>query len=246
MFGLLDRIARFRASDEPLPDAWREILRRRVRFYARLRDEGRERFEEKLKVFARTKEFVGAGGMVIDEEVIVLVSAAAARLIMNLDDTHYTRLSEIVVYPSHYRHPGDTHAIVFGEANDRGTVVLSYDAVVAGIARPADGQDTALHEFAHALDAEDGVFDGTPLLDDVDREDTWSRVMTRAFGDLRGMGTIARADTFRAYGAKNEAEFFAVATEAFFEQPARLKAKDAELYATLVDYYALDPLVEFA
>ena len=99
------------------------------------------------------------------ERVRVLVAAAAARLAMNLPGEPYGRLTEVVVYPSHYVHPGQAGGVVFGEAHRHGTVVLSWEAVLQGFKNEEDGHNVALHELAHVLDAADGAFDGTPVLD---------------------------------------------------------------------------------
>jgi len=244
IFGLWDAFRRHRAAREPFPSAWRAILERRVPFYLGMDSATREAFEDKLKVFVRTKSFEGARGFRIDDEVRVVIGATAARLITNLPDEHYDDLMAIIVYPSHYKHPeghgASEGAIVLGEANDRGAVVLSWDAVLHGLADPKDGHDTATHEFAHALDIEDGVMDGAPNLGSDGAYANWARVMTRAHAGLRRRRPRARP-VLRDYGATNEAEFFAVATEAFFEKSRRLRDEQPALYAVLSDYYRCDP-----
>lgn len=234
---------RRRARKQPFPVAWRAILEEKVPAYRRLDGPARARFEDKLKVFALTKHFIPAGGMVIDDRVKVLVSAAAARLTLNLPDEHFARLTEIVVYPSHYKHPGgDDGQVIFGEAHHFGTMVLSYDAVTSGITNEGDGHDTTLHELAHVLDAADGAFDGTPILA-VTGYAPWARIMSRAFLKLRdGKGK----NVIRGYGATNEAEFFAVATETFFEKPVQLRKRQPELYQVLCEYYKTDPAEELS
>lgn len=241
MFFLIDWVRRRLAAREPFPDRWRAVLRRRVPFYARLGPEERERFEQKLKIFARTKSFEGVKGMVVDDEVRVVISAAAARLVMNLDGEHYARLVDVVVYPSHFKHQEEQGAVVLGQAFGPGTVVLSWEAVVRGLADTSDGQDTATHEFAHALDAGDGAFDGTPELATFDAYAPWTRVMSSAFTQLQRKAARGRHDLLREYGAKNEAEFFAVATEVFFERPKQMRIKHPELYDVLRSYYRTDP-----
>ncbi len=235
MFAFLRRRLARRA---PFPEAWREVLQRRVPFWSTLDAGTRARFEEKLKVFVRTKTFEGAGGFVVDEEAKVVIAAGAVRLSVNLPGEDYERLSTVVVYPAHYQHQ-EKDGVVFGEANRWGTVVLSYASVLAGLKNPADGQDVALHEFAHALDIEDGAFDGTPELSGRAYA-PWARVMSEAFLDLRGKGGKRRA-VLRHYGATNEAEFFAVATEAFYEKPRQLREKHPELYELLAEFYRADP-----
>ena len=125
-----------------------------------------------------------------------------------------------------------------------------------------------LHEFAHQLDYEDGYADGAPLLEPVsvpmlgsqifangetqrtrrERHATWSRVMKIEYDRLRsqmqtwGMNGVPQApQVLRAYGATNPAEFFAVATEAFFGTPRELLAQHPELYTELKWYFNQDP-----
>jgi MtfA peptidase len=235
--GLLSWFRRRRAARQPFLPAWREILTREVPFYPGLDEANRAVFEEKLKLFLLTKHFIPAGGMEITDEVRVVISAGAARLVMNLDGDPLGRLTEIVVYPSAYTHPeGD--AVILGEAHHFGTVVLSYDAVKQGMRVDTDGHNTALHEFAHVLDRSDGSFDGTPPLP-FSAYSPWARVMSAHFLKLRDRP--GRKEVLRQYGATNEAEFFAVATEAFFEKPLQLKKRHPELYGVLAGYYKVDP-----
>lgn len=241
MFFVIDWVRRRLAAREPFPEAWREILRRRVPFAALLSPQERGRFEHKLKIFARTKHFEGAAGMVVDDEVRVVISAAAARLVMNLPREHYARLVEIIVYPSHLRHDDDPHAVVLGRAVGAGTVVLSWEAVLHGLANTTDGLDTATHELAHALDAADGAFDGTPDLATHEAYAPWTRVMSDAFSRHRRQRRFKRRAVLREYGATNEAEFFAVATEAFFEKPVQMQRRHPDLYDRLKSYYRSDP-----
>lgn len=223
----------------PVPAAWETHLRARVPFYGRLDPALRERFLAYLKCFVWEKHFIGAGGMEITDEVQVVIGAAAVRLVLHLDISLYDRLTEIVVYPSHYQHP-ERDGVIFGEAHDWGVVVLSWDAVVHGLVNPADGHDTAIHEFAHVLDRIDGSFDGTPPLHGRADYRPWARIMSHHYLALQKRGKAERR-VLRAYGATNEAEFFAVATESFFERPAQMKARLPELYAELQRFYGFDP-----
>jgi Mlc titration factor MtfA (ptsG expression regulator) len=239
---MLGMFFRWRAAKAPFPEAWRAIVKERVPFYTRLDPSAKERFEHKLKIFARTKHFIGAQGMQIDDTVIVTISAAAARLVMNLPNEHYQRLTEIIVYESHYQHEKKGEGAVFGEAHTWGTVVLSFEAVLAGLKNAEDGHNTAMHEFAHVLDIADGQFDGTPVLREMAAYQPWARTMGEAFFRLRHK--TERRAVLRSYGATNEAEFFAVATEAFFEKPVQMRARHKALYDVLVDYYRIDPAAE--
>ncbi len=239
VFGLLRNWRRRRLAERPFPDEWRDIVDRNYPFYRRLDDAQREAFHTHLKIFLWEKHWEGAGGLEVTDEMKVIISASAARIARNLPLSVYDRLRELVIYPSHYYHPDRRDRIVLGQAHHFGTVVLSWNAVKQGIARPHDGRDTAIHEFAHVLDTADGVFDGTPLLEKGRDYPVWADVMGRYFADLQ-------SDPFRgcvrSYGAENEAEFFAVATEAFFETPRRLRRCAPELYDVLAHYFGVDPV----
>ena len=223
----------------PLPPEWTGWLETHVPFFPDLEGELRERFLNYLKAFVRSKHFFGAGGLEVTDEHRVVIGAAAVRLVLHLDLSYYDNLTEIIVYPYVYRHPDKTGAVL-GEAQHWGTVVLSWPAVLDGMANSEDGHDTALHEFAHVLDVADGAFDGTPELHRFGDYRTWGRVMSRHFLKLQeddGRGQCV----LREYGAKDEAEFFAVASETFFEKPRQLKTKAPELYEELQKFYRVDP-----
>ncbi|MBT8495806.1 MAG: zinc-dependent peptidase [Deltaproteobacteria bacterium] len=241
MFGFLRRRRRRRLLEEPINDSWLGILGERVPFFADLRGELRQRFLDHLRIFVAEKHWIEAGGMEITDEVRVVIGAAAVRLTLHLDIDVYSRLTEVVVYPSHYLHPdSEDESIVFGEAHSWGTVVLSWDAVVHGLANPADGHDTATHEFAHVLDRVDGSFDGAPELRAREHYRPWAQVMSHHYDELRD-GKRRERRVLRDYGATNEAEFFAVATESFFEKPRQMKSQLPELYAELSQFYGFDP-----
>ncbi len=223
----------------PLPSEWSGWLEQHVPFYPDLTGEVRERFLRYLRAFVWDKHFFGAGGLEITDEHRVVIAGAAVRLVLNLDLSFYDKLTEIIVYPDDYRHP-DSDDVVLGEAQHWGTVVLSWSAVLHGMADRKDGHDTALHEFAHVLDVADGAFDGTPELHRFGDYRTWARVMSDAF--LKLQDDVPRRKTvLREYGATNEAEFFAVASETFFEKPRQLRQNAPELYDELCRFYRVEP-----
>ncbi|MEJ2727133.1 MAG: zinc-dependent peptidase [Deltaproteobacteria bacterium] len=242
MAGLIRILRRRKLARRAIPESWLTILNARVFFYQRLAGECRTRFLQYLKTFVWEKHFIGAGGMEVTDEVKVVIGACAVRLILNLGLSYYDRLTEIIVYPYVYSHRDDKRAIL-GEAQDWGTVVLSWPAVLQGLADPRDGHDTALHEFAHVLDRATGRFDGTPKLRSSEDYRPWAQIMSRHFLRLR-QGVCAESDVLRPYGGVNEAEFFAVVTEAYFERPHQLKKHLPDLYAELRGFYGGDPAAE--
>lgn len=238
---VLSWFRRRRLRKRPFPPEWLEILSTRVPFAQQLTGPQRERFLEQLKLFVWEKHFIGAGGQTITDEVRVVIAAAAVRLTLQLGLGYYDRLTEIIVYPGAFRRPGDDDDdVILGEAHTWGTVVLSWDDVVRGLENPHDGHDTATHEFAHVLDRDGGAFDGTPRLRAREDYRAWATIMSRHFLSLRRGGRRQRK-LLRDYGATNEAEFFAVATETFFEKPRQMRDKTPKLYEALAKFYGLRP-----
>ena len=178
------------------------------------------------------------------------IAAEACLLVLNRGGALYPRLRSILVYPDAFvarreqrRDDGtvaaDSHHLL-GESWDNGRVILSWDDVTRGVADFTDGSNVVLHEFAHQLDAESGSTNGAPPL----RRNSyraWATIFSENFQDLelrslRGLSTV-----MNEYGASNPAEFFAVATETFFERPHQLHKHRPELYGELQRYYQLDP-----
>jgi MtfA peptidase len=242
MPGLFRTLRRRRLLRRPFPPEWLGYLERRVSFFGELPPALRQRFLELLKLFAWEKEFIGAGGFSITDEVRVVVSATAVRLVVHLDFSYYDRLREVIVYPDAFRIP-DRTGVVLGEAKNWGTVILSWQSVLAGLENPHDGHSTATHEFAHVLDREDGAFDGTPQLRQYSHYRAWASVMGEHFLKLR-QGQLPERQVLDDYGGLNEAEFFAVATESFFEKPRQMREKTPQLYAELQRFYGWDPAPE--
>jgi hypothetical protein len=128
-----------------------------------------------------------------------------------------------------------------GEAWHQGPVILSWADAKRGGAEGSDGHNLVLHEFAHKLDMLDGAVNGTPLLESREQVEQWKNVMTREYIQLSRSAALGVPTVLSPYGATNPGEFFAVATEAFFERPAELASQHTELYDTLRGYYHQDP-----
>jgi Mlc titration factor MtfA (ptsG expression regulator) len=195
------------------------------------------------------KRWEAARGFALDDTVRVVIAAQAALLVLGLSTDHYRLVSGIVVHPTTVEttgvRPGPSRGTVTSDPlsvlglaqSGRGPVVLAWDEALAGAHRSQPGHNVVLHEFAHKLDMLDGTIDGTPLLPRELRAD-WVRVCTGVYEDL----VAGRPrPPMRWYGATNPGEFFAVATEVFFEQPAELAALEPELYDVLRRFYRQDP-----
>jgi len=257
MFGFLKKRRQSRVRNRPFPTELRKLLLRRHAIYSRLPPADRRELEGLIQVFLAEKQFEGCGGQEITDEVRVLIAAQACLLLLHRDTECYPRLHSILVYPSSYVaetwrwQPDGTIAEELeargGESWPHGAVVLAWDGAMAGAVELDKSRNLVLHEFAHQLDQEDGVADGAPLLNGqtfwqtLQRYRTWARVLSEEFQQLRRAAEEGRETVLDTYGAKNPAEFFAVATECFFERPAQLKERHPELFAELQEFYRQDP-----
>ena len=251
MFGLFKRKRRMRLRAAAFPSHWLSIIARNCAFYHGLSREEQRELTEHIQVFLAEKHFEGCGGLVLTDEIRVTIAAQACLLLLHRETDYYRRLITILVYPSAYVAravepigggavlEGEVHLL--GEARKDGVVVLSWDDVRAGASDPRDGQNVALHEFAHQLDQEDGVADGAPILEQRSQYVVWARVLGAEYARLRQDSERSLNTVLDPYGATNPAEFFAVATECFFERPGAMKSKHPELYDALKAYYHQDP-----
>jgi Mlc titration factor MtfA (ptsG expression regulator) len=245
------RRKRERLRATPLPPEWREIALRNVRSFSRLDEAERAKLEGLVQLFLTEKTFEGCGGLEMTDEIRVTVAVQACLLLLGLEvDEPYPDLDVIRVYPRAMRIPrteregwviSEGHVPHAGLSSRHGYVVLSWDAARQGAFDDKDGQNVVLHEFAHQLDTEDGAADGAPVLADPNQYRPWAKVLGAAYEQLLQDVDAERRNVLDAYGATHPAEFFAVATEAFFERPARLKAEQPRLYEVLARYYGQDP-----
>jgi Mlc titration factor MtfA (ptsG expression regulator) len=248
------RRGRLRAA--PFPHEWRAILRRRFPRYATLPFDVRRELERLVAVFLAEKDFIGCAGQEVDDEVRVTIAAQACMLLLGREPGYFPGLATILVYPGAFvverlrPEPSgvlqETRQALSGESWSHGQVVLSWEDVLQGAADPADGRNVVIHEFAHQLDQEKGYANGAPLLRGRNRYERWSRVLGEEFARLRersawGSAAPGEPALLDPYGATDPAEFFAVASEAFFERPADLAAAHPALYAELAGYYRVDP-----
>jgi Mlc titration factor MtfA (ptsG expression regulator) len=251
MFGYFKRRRRNRLRSSPCPPRWLAIIYDRVPIYKRLPTADQTELQGHLRVLLEEKHYEGCGGLELTEEIRVTIAAHASVLLLHRQTDYFPRLISILVYPSAYvaskTSPLGGGVVVqeeevrLGEAWKDGVVVLSWADLGATAAGRNPGRNLVLHEFAHQLDMEDGAADGTPLLTDPRRYERWRAVMEDAFEGLRRDAALGRYSVLDPYGASDAAEFFAVATEAFFEKPTLLHRRHPRLYQELKAYYRQDP-----
>jgi Mlc titration factor MtfA (ptsG expression regulator) len=240
-----------RALRRPMPPAWIEILRRNIPIYQRMPPELQQQLHQRVQHFLHQKKFVGCEGQDIDDEVRVTIAGQACLLLLNRPSRVFPGLETVLVYPSAFLVPRkevdeagvvtETRQDLLGESWGDGRVVLSWDHVRRGAHDWTDGQNVVLHEFAHQLDSESGSNNGAPYLGSPSSYRSWSEVLSRDFADLRTDAIYRQPSVLDHYGATSPAEFFAVATETFFEKPYQLAARHPALYAEFEKYYRVDP-----
>lgn len=225
-----------------------EILRQHVPLYTILPEDLQQQLHGLINVFLSEKQFIGCGGQLITETIRLTTAAQACLLLLNRRTSFYRRLRTVYVYPDTYvaqclETDGvlmvEGRSVRLGESWHRGPVVLAWSDVARGARNMRDGYNVVLHEFAHQLDQENGDANGTPVLEDSRSYLRWQQVFEAEFKRLERLGRRCVLDD---YAFEDPAEFFAVATEAFFEIPAELAGQAPELYDELKKYYKVNPL----
>ena len=244
------RVKRKHLSNIPFPDEWTQIVKKNVPLYNRIPETLKKQLHGLINIFLTEKDFEGCGGLEITDEIKVTIAAQACMLLLNRKTSYFRKLHTILVYPHTYiaKTISSNGRIIIegqdarlGESWQNGPVVLAWDSVKGGTSNIYDARNVVIHEFAHQLDQEDGSADGAPILEKRSRYITWARVLSNEYEILQRKKKKHRSSVLNEYGATNPAEFFAVATETFFEKPKQMKKKHKELYDELRDYYRLDP-----
>ena len=249
MFGRAQR--RRRLAAEPFPPAWAAILERNVGFHRRLPPTDQREFEGHIQVFLAEKPFEGCGGLKITDEIRVTIAAHACRLLLHRTTNYYPQLTTVLVYPHSFivervsAGPAgqvlESEQVLAGESWRHGAVILAWDQVPHAAGDIPNGRNVVLHEFAHQLDAECGEVDGVPMLPHRSMYVAWARALGQDYAALVRDTEQGRITLLDYYGSTNPAEFFAVATEFFFEMPAEMRTRHPDLYEVLKGFYCQDP-----
>ena len=226
---------RRRILAQPFPTEWEEILQREVVFFRALEPEDQARFRRDLQVFLGEKMITGIG-FDLDTTTLVLTAASAVIPIFGFPDWEWDQISEVLVYPNRfdqdYAFDGGTQQNTLGMVGTGALnrlMILSKPDLLAGFRNATDKRNVGVHEFAHLVDKSDGTIDGLPGVG-LDRAaiGPWIELVRRKMEEIR------RNDSdINPYGLTNEAEFFAVACEYFFERPGLMEHKHPELFAML-------------
>ncbi|MFM8891427.1 MAG: zinc-dependent peptidase [Planctomycetia bacterium] len=252
MFGWLRSRRRRAIQARPWPAAWSDVLSRNVRQVEWLSEDERRRLESWAAVFLEEKRFEGCRGMRIDDEVRVSIAGQAGLVVLGMPGEFLDRLRSVLVYPGDYLVPRSTPLAGggelewreprLGETRDGGSMVLSWPRVVEG-GRLRDGpRSVVIHECAHVIDLLDGEIDAVPPLATPAARRDW---MARIAGCRERFETALDEGRFVAFdddAAEGAGEFFAVASECFFQDPHRLERYDRELYRLMAEAWRQDPV----
>ncbi len=243
---------RRRWMNAPWDPQWEEVLHTHARFFPELSSDDQEQLRNAIKVLVAEKNWEGCRGLEMTWEIKVVIAAHAARLTLALPQKFYDRVQSILVYPDVYTTPKRTSvgsglaieggtSLLSGQAWYRGPVILSWADALEGALGELPGHNVVLHEFAHQLDMLNGEADGVPVIENAHAAERWQSVMARHYHWLCGVCRRGEHSVLDCYGTKDHAEFFAVATEAFFEASSELQTQLPELYTVLRDFYGQDP-----
>lgn len=207
----------------------------------------RDRLERLTAVFVGEKQFTGCGGLAVTSEMKVAIAAQACLLVLGRNKHVYDRLRSVLVYPSQFVVPGEWHdehgvvteesRVLAGESWDVSRVILSWEDVESRGA-PGEAYNVVIHEFAHYLDHESG---GAPWIAGSGARRRWFRLLDVELERLRAQADAGQQSFLDPYATEDRGEFFAVASEAFFEEPAVFARELPTLYRALADLYRLDP-----
>jgi len=237
-----------RALREPFPAAWRARLAR-VPLYRRLPPAERGRVEQAARRLLHRVSFVGCSGLEVTDEMRLIIATQAALLVAHRDPRAFDALYSVLIYPAEFvveEREEDEHGLVTegtralsGQTIDLSRIVLSWEDIEAGL-EGNDGYNVVLHEFAHHLDhlADGALTDGSALAPGADR---WHAALQDAYEALCDAVDRGEDTLIDPYGAEDLTEFFATATEVFFERAGEFRVTHPRLHAQLQEFYGVDP-----
>ncbi|MDZ7804716.1 M90 family metallopeptidase [Thiohalophilus sp.] len=228
---------------------WRQALSR-LPLLEPLNQDELDRLQRLATLFLHDKSLEGAGDLVVTTELKLVIALQACLPILNLGLDWYDGWVSVVIYPAGFTplhtemdEYGVVHEVsrpLSGESWERGPVVLSAeDSLGGGL---IDGHNLVIHEFAHKLDMQNGVANGMPPLHRGMSAPQWSKSFSAAYADLQNRIAHGKSVAIDHYAATAPAEFFAVVSEVFFEQPRVVQQTYPAVYQQLVQFYRQDPL----
>ena len=219
---------------EPFPSEWEAVLQQEVVFYRVLDPAEKHRFRRMLQVFIGEKRITGIE-VDLDTTTRVLAAASAIIPIFGFPGWEWHQISEVLIYPARFEEGfsfGETRRHntlgMVGTGAMSGIMILSKPDLIEGFRNPGDKRNVGLHEFAHLVDKSGGAIDGVPSGLNRQTIGPWIELVRRKMKEIED----GKSD-IDPYALTSEAEFFAVATEYFFERPGVMQRKHPQLFASL-------------
>lgn len=255
MWAWLEKQHRKKILATPFPAEWEAILEKNLLHYRQLPPAEQKTLRELTQVFVTEKNWEGCGGLALTDEIRLTIAGQACLLVLALPHDLYANVNSILVYPSTVVRPERKLGVfeitnrpekapvpLLGEAHLHGPVILVWDSILQSARHPETGHNLVYHEFAHKIDMADGQADGTPPLASRAEIREWAEICSKEFLKLRKLSEKGKHTFLDSYGAVNEAEFFAVLTEQFFDRPAGLLSHHPDLYRIMSSFYRQDPV----
>ena len=251
---ILKRHHRTKITARPFPDEWEDILESGWALWPRFNDQERDALRTSVKILVDEKYWEGCAGIEVDDRIKVLIAGMAGTLLLDRPLDYFPNVHTILIYPAAYVqsqervgsdglvHTGSSN---LGEAWYNGPVVLSWKDTEESARHPGRANNVVQHEFAHTLDMQTGMTNGTPPMRSKDEYARWHELMTTQFAEILACYQRGGRDVVRAYGVTNVAEFFAVTTETFFDAPVALQSHRPALYDAFREFYGVDPVCWF-
>jgi Mlc titration factor MtfA (ptsG expression regulator) len=255
-FNLLRNLRRRRWLAERQPSMWEDWLKANVWQYRHLDPKQQSKVQRFVCILFHEKHWDSGGGLTVTDEMRVTVAGQAALATLGFEEPYYfDRLQTIILYPGAFSgRPKSSENLLLGELSpiqdfsartgeswQGGPIILSWNSVLREGQNSRLRRNVVLHEFAHHMDSLDGNTDGAPPFNDYEFEKKWFRVTQAEYQRLLKFAQRGQPTLLDHYGATNQAEFFAVATECFFTQPHALAAEHEKLHGVLVRLFGQDP-----
>lgn len=230
---------------KPFPPQWEEILKENVSYYRHLSPAKQEQFRNRMMHFLGGIKITGVK-LQVEELDEVLIAASAVIPVFGFDEWEYAHIDEVLLYPTTFNHSfqfddqaEDKRVLgMVGDGFMNGKMVLSRNALRNGFQNHTDKHNTAIHEFVHLLDKEDGTIDGIPqVLLNHQYTIPWLDLIHQKMEEIN-----ADKSDIRNYGGTSKIEFFTVASEYFFERPDLLRRKHPKLYEMMVQCFGQEPI----
>lgn len=238
-------------KEHRLPDALWNAAREQVGMVGLLSDADRQRLRDYATLFFHEKDFHGAGGLELSEEIKAVIAVQAVLPVIKLPYERLDGWLSVIVYPGRFRanHKmrdqnglvNDDSPVLSGEAWSNSGLVLSWDDAQWHSDDPDDAHNVIIHEIAHKLDMANGAANGMPPLNRGMKLSKWTRAMSEAYEDLCERYEHRKRGALDPYATTNPAEFFAVLCEYFFESPRHLDKYYPEVYREMVALFKQDP-----